>query len=169
MQNNSTIEKYCYDNDSVNCEIYGGLYQWDEMMQYVLQEGTKGICPNGWHIPSDSEWKILEGNTDSQYLVNDAEWDKNGSRGFDVGKNLKTTYGWNNNGNGIDLYFFSTLPGGFISSQYSDYLGENSYHWSSTYYGSRRAWSRYLYSNSAEMGRGSYYKEDARSVRCIKD
>jgi len=57
--NNSTIEKYCYNNLESNCDIYGGLYQWDEMMQYVTVEGVKGICPIGWHIPKDSEWTVL--------------------------------------------------------------------------------------------------------------
>ena len=68
---NATIEKYCYGYSThgdagqlatgeANCDTYGGLYQWDEMMQYETQEGTQGICPAGWHIPSDDEWKTLE-------------------------------------------------------------------------------------------------------------
>ena len=57
--NNDTIEKYCYLNDTANCAIYGGLYQWDEMMQYIATEGAKGICPTGWHIPSTSDWNEL--------------------------------------------------------------------------------------------------------------
>ena len=57
--NNSTIEKYCYDDDTDNCDTYGGLYQWDEMMQYVTTEGTQGICPAGWHLPTDAEWTTL--------------------------------------------------------------------------------------------------------------
>ena len=59
MTNNGIIEKYCYDNDPVNCATYGGLYQWDEMMQYTTQQGTQGICPAGWHLPTDAEWTIL--------------------------------------------------------------------------------------------------------------
>jgi len=56
---NGKFEKYCYDNDPENCKIYGGLYLWNEMMQYVKIEGIKGICPNGWHIPTDNEWDQL--------------------------------------------------------------------------------------------------------------
>jgi uncharacterized protein (TIGR02145 family) len=40
-------------NSESYCDIYGGLYQWDEMMQYVTAEKTKGICPTGWHLPGD--------------------------------------------------------------------------------------------------------------------
>lgn len=61
QEDNSVIEKYCYNNDFTKCDIYGGLYQWDEMMQYVEIQGVQGICPTDWHIPTDNEWKILEG------------------------------------------------------------------------------------------------------------
>ena len=59
------VQKYCYnDNDSM-CDIYGGLYQWYEMMDYNLDNGypevtgDMGICPAGWYVPGDSEWEIL--------------------------------------------------------------------------------------------------------------
>ncbi|MEI7485624.1 MAG: PEGA domain-containing protein, partial [Ignavibacteriota bacterium] len=50
--NNGKIEKYCYDNDPDNCAKYGGLYQWNEAMAYSTNPGSKGICPDGWHIPT---------------------------------------------------------------------------------------------------------------------
>ena len=50
--NNDTLEKYCYNDDTANCSIYGGLYQWNEAMQYVTTSGAQGICPTGWHIPT---------------------------------------------------------------------------------------------------------------------
>jgi len=59
-QNNHTaIEKYCYNNAEAYCTIYGGLYQWDNMMQWSTTEGAQGICPTGWHIPTDGEWTVL--------------------------------------------------------------------------------------------------------------
>ncbi len=67
--NNSTIEKYCYDNDPNQCAIYGGLYQWNEAMAYSTTPGAKGICPDGWHIPTKAEFETLatavnnDGNT----------------------------------------------------------------------------------------------------------
>ncbi|MBK7631804.1 MAG: hypothetical protein IPJ23_14080 [Ignavibacteriales bacterium] len=51
QSNNGVKEKYCYNNDTANCSIYGGLYQWNEAMQYVTTEGARGICPEGW-IPT---------------------------------------------------------------------------------------------------------------------
>ena len=58
--NNSIIEKYCYNNDQNNCTTYGGLYQWQEAMQYVTNQGARGICPEGWHIPSQNDHQILK-------------------------------------------------------------------------------------------------------------
>jgi uncharacterized protein (TIGR02145 family) len=57
--NDQTIEKYCYNDLPANCETYGGLYLWDEAMQYVNTEGAKGICPNGWHMPTEAEVQNL--------------------------------------------------------------------------------------------------------------
>jgi uncharacterized protein (TIGR02145 family) len=59
MANNNILEKCCYEDDPTNCATYGGLYQWNEMMQYATQVGTQGICPAGWHIPTEAEWTIL--------------------------------------------------------------------------------------------------------------
>jgi len=60
---NNIVEKYCYDNDPDNCSRYGGLYTWYEAIGQCdapLAERVRGICPEGWHIPSDNEWKVLE-------------------------------------------------------------------------------------------------------------
>src|ERR1035437_8781265 len=62
--NNSVIEKYCYNDDPANCTTYGGLYQWNEAMQYVTTQGTQGICPPGWHVPTLAEFQTL-GTTES--------------------------------------------------------------------------------------------------------
>lgn len=56
---NSIIERYCYNNDESNCDIYGGLYQWNEAMQYVGDEGAQGICPDGWKIPTNDDFFSL--------------------------------------------------------------------------------------------------------------
>lgn len=57
--NNGIIEKYCYNNDMANCAIYGGLYDWNEMMDYDTLYGTQGICPEGWHVPTNDDWCTL--------------------------------------------------------------------------------------------------------------
>ena len=57
---NEVIEKYCYQNKESNCDVYGGLYQWEEAVQYNNKERAQGICPEGWHVPSDDEFCTLE-------------------------------------------------------------------------------------------------------------
>ena len=168
MVDNDTIEKYCYDNNPVNCDTFGGLYQWREVIQYTTV-GVQGICPDGWHVPTDDEWKILEGTVDSQYGIGDHEW--NGfDRGFDAGKNLKSTYGWLYNNNGTDTFGFTGLPAGFC------YGGSGGFSWIS--------WHAYIWSSSGNNTIGYYrmlahvfnkIRRDSSSVnggmsvRCIKD
>jgi uncharacterized protein (TIGR02145 family) len=170
MTNNGQIEKYCYDNDPTKCQTYGGLYKWNEMMQYTTLAGAQGICPEGWHIPADNEWKILEGTVDSQNPVGDSEWDGTGLRGFDVGLNLKSANGWDNNGNGTNLYGFSALPGGFRSGALKSGLftgqGINGHWWSSDPYYSG-AWERGLFQDSDASERYNTYIQYSYSVRCL--
>jgi len=63
---NCIIERYCYNDDPVNCDgqaggqgRLGALYQWDEMMKYDNTQASQGICPPGWHVPVESEWSQL--------------------------------------------------------------------------------------------------------------
>lgn len=172
MSNNSVIEKYCYNNEVDSCTKYGGLYQWDEMMQYNSQQGVQGICPSGWHLPMDEEWKVLEGAVDSQYGIGDPEWDiEFDNRGFDAGTNLKSISGWYYEGNGTDLFGFSGLPGGYryIGGSFVDvgYLGP---WWTSTENFYDFAWDRGLDCFDPGVYRGYDYDEDyGFSVRCLRD
>jgi len=171
MSNNGVIEKYCYDNNTANCDEYGGLYQWNEMMQYTATQGVQGICPSGWHLPSDDEWKILEGTVDSQYPVGASEWDDTGHRGYDAGINLRFTSGWNSGGNGRDLFGFTALPGG-NNNWDGDFGGLTTYasFGSSSEYSLSLSWKRSLFYLYDEVFRGHYgYKVDGRSVRCLQD
>ena len=170
MENNDTIEKYCYDNDPANCDTYGGLYQWDEMMQYTTTQGVQGICPPDWHLPTDEEWKQLEGTVDSQYGYPDPEWDGIGWRGYDAGKNLKSTTGWYSGGNGTNDFGFTALPGGYRS--YNGGFGSLGYDggfWSSTEYDTNTAWSRGLLYSYSSVYRYGNSKDYGFSVRCLQD
>jgi len=173
QSNNGVIEKYCYDNTDANCDIYGGLYQWDEMMQYVTEEGVQGICPAGWHIPTDNEWKILEGTVDSQYPVGDPEWDDNEFRGLDAGGNLKETgiTHWNSPNTGAtNSSGFTALPGGNRDSDgaFYNYI-INGLWWSSSQQDATYAWDRILGCNDAQVYRLINNKSHGFSVRCLKD
>jgi uncharacterized protein (TIGR02145 family) len=59
QMNNNKAEKYCYKNIPANCDLYGGLYQWDEAMGYSKNEKATGLCPDGWHLPTNAEWHAL--------------------------------------------------------------------------------------------------------------
>lgn len=163
-----TSPGYCwYDNDSATyASTYGALYNY-----YVVSEtNSRNICPVGWHIPTDDEWKILEGTVDTQYGVGDPEWDADGNRGYDAGKRLKSTSGWYNNGNGTNVFGFSAHPGGARSTtgNFVD-LGYSGNFWSSTPYGISFAWHRTLYYYFDGVNRNHFIKGYGFSVRCLKD
>jgi uncharacterized protein (TIGR02145 family) len=129
-------------------------------------------CPTGWHLPTDNEWKILEGNSDSQYPVGDPIWDHTGYRGFNAGYNIKSTTGWVANGNGVDLFDFNGLPAGNrFSSEGGKFhgIGDSNKWWSSTAFNTNTSWLRRLDQNELRTGREYYLKSDGFAVRCVKD
>jgi uncharacterized protein (TIGR02145 family) len=171
MLDNGIKEKYCFDNNPANCLLYGGLYQWFEVMQYFTPNMYQGICPSGWHIPSDEEWMVLEGVADSEYGIGDPVWENTSARGFDASFNLKSNEGWIFGGNGSDLFGFSALPGGtrdYTANFFS--AGEYSYWWTSTYsftsYGVNRIFNAL---NNNPIRNPNDYLGNGNSVRCLKD
>jgi len=171
MADNDTIEKYCYNNKPDSCDKYGGLYQWQEMMQYVTTEGVQGICPPSWHIPTDEEWKVLEGAVDSQYGIGNSVWDNNGpNRGYDAGSNLKRDTGWYVN-NGTDLFGFSALPGGFRRNYDSVFLlaAYRGDWWTYTRQNIYSSRTRYMQDDNQQVGRFWGDEEFGYSVRCVRD
>jgi len=169
MTDNGVIEKYCYNNLETKCNEWGGLYLWDEMMQYSDTAGIQGICPPDWHIPTDEEIKILEGAIDSQHGIGDPEWDGWDFRGLDIGYRIKSTNGWSYNGNGIDSHGYTVLPTGARFSNGSFiHSGNHAYIWSSNEHIGNFAWGRLIYTFN-ESCRSSYNQEYGFSVRCIRD
>ena len=166
--NNNTIEKYCYNDDASNCNTYGGLYQWNEAMQYVTTAGTQGICPTGWHIPTDDEWKTLE-----MYLgMSQADADATGYRGTDEGGKLKetgTTHWASPNTGATNSSGFTALPGGYRHTNGSfSALSNLAYFWSSSEVGTA-ALSRFLSHNNARAYRDTHDKDFGFSLRCVRD
>jgi uncharacterized protein (TIGR02145 family) len=158
MTDNSVIEKYCYDNDPANCEIYGGLYQWNEMMQYTIILSLQGICPDGWHLPEDGEWIILSDFLGGVEIA--------GGKMKEVG----TTHWKSPNVGATNESGFTALPGGdrsYIGS--FENLADNAFFWSSSEDNSSLAWNRYLNYNGAGVARSYYDKTNGMSVRCLKD
>jgi uncharacterized protein (TIGR02145 family) len=151
---NGIIEKYCYYNGDGYCDVYGGLYQWNEMMQFVTTEGAQGICPAAWHLPSDSEWTEL-----TTFL---------GGESVAGGKMKETGYAhWAEpNTDATNSSGFTALPGGHRHYPW-DFMDLNvlGYFWSSTQgplYRSLSFWD-------ANVTRDYYWDSLGFSVRCLKD
>jgi uncharacterized protein (TIGR02145 family) len=154
QSNNGTIEKYCYSDDENNCNTYGGLYQWNEAMQYVTTPGTKGICPDGWHIPTIAEFETLA-----------AAVNHNSNSLKAVGQGTGDGAGTNSSG-------FTALLGGFrhVSMAFG-YLGMYANVWSSTEHNlySTTVHQINLYSFDNRILFINYNKEAGFTIRCIKD
>ena len=175
--NNSSIEKYCYDDNEANCSIYGGIYQWDELMQYAPSDNgaigtTRGICPSGWHIPTDEEWKTLE----LELGMDPSELDSAGIyRGTDEGEKLKQTgteYWEGTNENATNESGFTALPSGGMVDKVFGGMGYYTDYWTATEYNPNPtigAWYRLLDSDNGGIYRTAGYKPNGTPVRCIKD
>ena len=159
-----TSGAYCaYGNDANNVAVYGRLYNW-----YAVVD-SRGIAPQGWHVPTDDDWKQLE-----MYLgMSQADADLIGQRGTDEGDKLKEagTSHWNSPNTGAtNETGFSALPGGHRYSNGNFFnLGAYANFWSSTEGTSNYVLDRLLIVNYSGISR---YQDDKRfgySVRCVKD
>lgn len=161
----------CYKDELSNCEKYGMLYSWSTAMDssaVYSSNGTgcgfktacspvypvRGICPEGWHLPSENEF------TD---LITAIGGEESG------GQRLKTSSGWNKNGNGVDAFGFSALPAGFkLQIENFDSDGKNAIFWSSTQSTNLYAIIMYIDENN-EIRLGTNTENYGVSVRCLKD
>ncbi|MDR0516805.1 MAG: hypothetical protein LBH25_07130 [Fibromonadaceae bacterium] len=160
----------CYKNQESICDIYGRLYDWatamgidvkynnelynSELLEIVIwdenyEKKYQGICPNGWHIPSGSEWNQLWSSTISV-------------------TRLKAASGWDNNGNSTDDYGFSALPGG---DGYG--IGTSGYWWSSSEGNRDNNWDNAyriaIYDSEQSWYGYSTQKRELLSIRCVMD
>ena len=156
-----TTAAYCwYNNDITYKSTLGALYNW-----YTVS--TLQICPTGWHVPSDEEFKILE---QTLGMAPD-QLDGWGWRGTDVGMQMKDTAGWDAGGNGTNTSDFTALPGGYRYGVTGDFylLTSISYWWTSTAHDADRGWYRRLDSTSGGVYRASTSKKGGKYIRCLKD
>ena len=152
-----------YNNNTSNKTLYGGMYNW-----YAVN--TNKLCPTGWHVPSDNEWKQME-----KYLgMTQAEADDIEFRGTDEGGKLKetgTTHWTAPNTGATNESGFTALPGGYRSMVGGNYVyaGTDSYWWTSSGKSDIEAWERGLNNNVSTIDRIGSPKYDGFYVRCIKD
>jgi len=184
-----------YRNDSATYAPmnYGLLYNWNaavdtfntaygetsvngtssSAVSVTFSGHRRGICPAGWHLPSDAEWTAL-----TDYVSSQSEYTCGGNSNY-IAKALASTEGWNsysgecypgdqsvtaNNATG-----FSAVPAGWCSGSSFYDAGRYAYFWSSSQNVSNDAWYRSLYYNSAGVYRNAASKNDGFSVRCLRD
>ena len=171
----SLAQKYCpFDADS-NCIAYGGLYQWHTAMALpevcdnaptgtapcLVDSVHRGICPQGWHVPTRAEWQQLEEWVDA---LTDGPID-------DEGSSLKSAAGWlGTPGNGTDLVGFAGLPGGNRNGGLYYSLGAFGYWWTASEIDATFAGYRYLFGNFNLLVDGVNFKSNyGFSLRCLRD
>jgi len=150
--NESETGAYCfYDNADSNGHKYGCLYNW-----YAVHD-SRGLAPEGWHIPSDEEWSELIHYLGGEEIAGDKMKESG-------------TVSWDAPNNASNESEFSALPGGFRdrSGGFSS-MGSGACYWSSTELDSYYAWDRLLGASLANAGRGSHGKLSGFSIRCVKD
>jgi uncharacterized protein (TIGR02145 family) len=153
-----TTPRYCWYHDDkklTDSAEYGALYNF-----YTVE--TEKICPIGWHVPSNSDWRNLE-----QFLYNEGYSDIEGVA-------LKAKSGWKNNGNGRDIYGFSALPAGSYRADYSNWYwqddsGEYATWWSFGAFSETAIMVYDMNYLSDKLTSGGNYKYFGQSIRCIKD
>jgi len=174
------------DKNTANCDKYGRLYDWATAMALPsscnsgecasqISAKHRGVCPSGWHIPSNADWNVL------MKFVNPDCSDNGDCAG--AGTKLKATSGWNVvNGipKGTDDYGFAALPGGhvtdgsfYVTGISSIYIhvaaGDNSRWWSASERNASSAYFRSMNSDRDDTRTGRDYKSLLFSVRCVKD
>ncbi len=155
--NNNTVEKYCMDDNPNKCNIYGGLYQWNEAMNYTTNSGSQGLCPNGWHIPSELEVETLY------------EFLPQTDRGSRISSNANL---WENDVLEDSQFFestgFNVLPGGLFEdgSTYSENF--NAFLWLSSNVGNNAAALSINFASTDFLPSYSV-KTNGYSIRCVKN
>jgi len=167
----------CYRNSADSCLKFGRLYTWMEVMNGASStklnpSGVRGICPTGWHVPSDAEWQVLEVGIGMSAEVAATT----GLRGLAEGEQLKATRGWftswNVLGNGSDAYGFRALPGGDGYNGSFGSPGIYAYWWTATQndFSTGYAWIRNLSASYRRLGRyNDGQKARGYSLRCVQN
>ncbi|MEI7981722.1 MAG: FISUMP domain-containing protein [Bacteroidota bacterium] len=160
---NGIIEKYCYDDLESNCDIYGGLYQWNEMMQYVTTQGVKGICHTGWHVPTYEEWATLTTFLGGSSVA--------GGRMKTTGTIEAGTGLWYSPNTGAtNESGFTAVPAGYryyFGPFY--YIGSHGYWWNSSQPTASSAWAQTLNCSYSDVFSFYDFLSSGFSVRCLKD
>jgi len=200
QNNNSQLEKYCYNDVPANCLTYGGLYQWAEAVQLPYSNnstavgtqpwmtcdpcgsgGRQGICPSGYHIPTDLEWSRYEwcvennispsGGTSLSTFQTGTGWRGSTSNTAGPGAKLKASASNSPPWDGTNASGFTARPAGHRSGSGFTFfgLGSHAYFWSATETSATTAWYRNLYTGNWQSRRNDPNKTFGFSVRCLQN
>lgn len=173
--NNYESLRFAPNSDESIVSTYGYLYNWLAVMHgsnssNANPSGVQGICPNGWHVPSEAEWKQM-----LDYVNSQTEY-RSGGYNLYIAKALASKTGWQtstdpytvgNNQSANDAIGFSAYPAGFALSDPA-FFGTHARFWSSTE-SSDNAFSPYLFYNYGSVNYDNKRKDYASSVRCVRD
>jgi uncharacterized protein (TIGR02145 family) len=139
-----------YNNDKANNSKYGKLYN------YYAEQDPRDFTPIGYHKPTDAEWLVLTNYLGGEKIA---------------GFKMKSTTGWDNNGNGDNSTGFNAVPAGYrYNTGGFDNMGKSSLFWSSTPHADTNAWTHYLtYYNGEVYFTDKVSKNGGLSIRCIRD
>ena len=165
----------CYGDDIDNCSTYGRLYTWAAAvgkkeslcgkghMCNLPSSDIQGICPDGWHLPTQMEWEAM---FNALGFITE-----NGVSYNDAGLKLKANSNlWENSGKGTDDYKFTALPAGSLN-YYGNIsgLGSSTTFWGATEKGDSQAFYMGILGISTSATLGFYEKDEKYSIRCVKD
>ena len=154
--------------DEGNCNIYGRLYTWAGAMDTTENDcgpehqckgfdGARGVCPEGWHMPSPEEWQGIFHFVES--ITNTTD---------NAGNLLKSTTGWNGSGNGENAFGFTVLPAGYMSNgQFYD-LGILAKFWTTSEESEDNA-ENFMFTSLPKAEHDLQNKSNAFSVRCVRN
>ena len=164
---------FCFGNVLANCEANGRLYLWSAAVDSAgiikdnvandcgygvacsLPSVVSGVCPSGWHLPTEDEWNQLFSNVGGQSTA---------------GAALKSTTGWANGGNGSVASGFSALPAGYMYDDGEFHsIDENAFFWSASVPDNNNAYYMSLFYGYLSANLDYNSKNFAMSVRCIRD
>lgn len=139
-----------YKNKAKKLATYGRLYNW-----YAVKD-SRGLCPRGWHVPTDSEWIVLTDGLGGSLVA-----------GNEMKSSLYDSPSWD----GTNDSGFAALPGGWRGSSYGYFNNgkDTGYWWSGSPDGRLDAWCWGLFSDDDDVGRSSFSQRAGFSVRCLRD
>lgn len=169
---NDGIQSWCYDGVAASCDKYGRLYTWAAAVGKLENEcgagytcnlpsdNIQGVCPEGWHLPNKREWNALDGSNNVKILP---------------GPTLKSQKGWDDDGNGDDIYGFAAIPAGVYDPNLESFFGSghNAYFWMNGVANmgedANLGYCKQLRYNSDKILADWCAKTEGYSIRCVMD